>query len=67
MGKQLWPTFRAVILGGLAAVALIGCGGEKKVETTGSEQYQQKVKQGQPLYTPPAGAPVPGAPPAGGR
>ncbi len=31
-------------------------------QTTGSEEAMQKVKQGQPLYQPPPGAPVPGTP-----
>ncbi len=51
LGKALAAT---VLLG-----SLVGCGPEKfQPKTTGSEEYMEKVKQGQPLYTPPPGAPV---------
>ena len=54
----------------LLTAGLAGCGAEQyKPKTEGSEQLQQKVKQGQPLYTPPAGAPMGGgatAPGGGG-
>jgi hypothetical protein len=51
----------------LVVVLAAGCGPEKfKGETTGSEQYMEKVQSGQPMYTPPPGAPVPGAPLGGG-
>jgi len=32
----------------------------------GEDEAMKKVQSGQPMYTPPAGAPVPGAPNAGG-
>jgi len=51
----------------LITVGLSGCGGEEyKAKTGGSEPLQQKVNQGQPLYTPPPGAPgVPTGGPGG--
>jgi hypothetical protein len=37
-----------------------GCGAEKyQNKSGGSEATIQKVQQGQPLYTPPADAPIP--------
>ncbi len=43
------------------AMLLTGCGAETyKNDQSGSEESQKKVQSGQPLYTPPAGAPVPG-------
>ncbi len=43
---------------------LAGCGPEKyEAKTGGSEEMQQKVKEGQPLYTPPKEALPPGAKP----
>lgn len=71
MKKELPP---AVVWGVIAVIviAVIGIGykvlGPTKTEFDkgGSEQMMQKVKSGQPMYTPPAGAPVPGAPPAPG-
>jgi hypothetical protein len=48
-------------LAGVAAGLTAGCGPVKyEAKTGGSEEYQEKVKSGQPLYTPPKGAP--GAP-----
>lgn len=42
--------------GALVAAGVCGCGPEKYVpKTGGSEEYQKKVQQGQPFYTPPAG------------
>lgn len=62
---QLGKVVAATVLVG----SLVGCGPEKfQPKTTGSEGYMDKVKQGQPLYTPPPGAPGAAAPgPTGGR
>jgi hypothetical protein len=41
-------------LAGVAAGLMAGCGPVKyEAKTGGSEEYQEKVKSGQPLYTPP--------------
>jgi hypothetical protein len=68
--KEVSPAVFWVILV-VVGIAAIGIGYKimfpsYKKETTGSEADMARVKAGQPLYTPPAGAPVPGAPPAGG-
>jgi len=53
----------SVVAGALVLAGISGCGPEKYVpKTGGSEEYQKKVQQGQPMYTPPAGAMPPGIP-----
>jgi hypothetical protein len=59
--------FALAALGGLVALALAGCGPEQfKPKTTGSEATMDKVKSGQPMYTPPnfGASPQPGQPAA---
>jgi xanthine/uracil permease len=48
----------------LGLIYMRGKGTTFKEQTTGSEQAMQQVQQGKPLYQPPPGAPIPGAPPA---
>ena len=64
--KEVSPTVVWVVLGVLIViVAVVGykmfAPRSFKGDTAGSEQAIQNVKQGGTFYTPPAGAPVPGA------
>jgi hypothetical protein len=69
MKKEVSPTVVGIILGVvLVAVLIIGyrtLAPSQKAVTTGSEEYMEKVKRGEPMYTPPPGV-VPGSPGAGG-
>lgn len=52
--KRNWALIGAVFF---AALALSACGPAKfEAKTTGSEDYMEKVKSGQPLYTAPQGS-----------
>jgi hypothetical protein len=58
MWKLRIAAIAAVMLG------ITGCGAAKyDAKQGGGEEQMQKVQQGQPMYQPPAGAPVP--PPTG--
>jgi hypothetical protein len=71
--KEVSPKVVGIILGVvLVVVIIIGyrtLATPHKTETTGSEPYMEKVKRGEPLYTPPPNV-VPGSrtggPPGGG-
>jgi hypothetical protein len=67
---MMQPKRKAVmaVAAALVAAGICGCGPEQyKADTSGGEEAQRKVQQGQPLYTPPPGAPVPGGGQQGGR
>lgn len=59
--KEVSPMVVGIIMGVvLIVVIIIGFrtfGGSSKLETTGSEETMERVKSGQPMYTPPAGVP----------
>jgi hypothetical protein len=69
MKKEINPAiFWVALVVVIAIVAYAGwryTGSSYKVETKGSEESMQRVQEGQPLYQPPANAPVP-RPPQGG-
>ena len=73
MGKgqaEVSPVILVIILGVLVVAGvswwLFSSRQSTQVESKGSEKYQEQVQKTGRFYTPPAGAPVPGAPPAGG-
>lgn len=69
MQREMSPVVVWVLIA-VVAIVVIGLGwrfvgpSRFRADTSGSEKAMEQVKQGQPLYQPPANAPVPGA---GGR
>jgi flagellar biosynthesis/type III secretory pathway M-ring protein FliF/YscJ len=67
--KEVSPAVVGVILGVVVILVLFfgyrTLATPQKNETKGSEAYMEKIKQGEPMYTPPPGV-VPGAPQGGG-
>jgi hypothetical protein len=65
--KEVSPAVVGVILGAVLIVVLIigyrTLATPQKNDTTGSEAYMEKIKRGEPMYTPPPGV-VPGTAPA---